>query len=192
MANQRPTAKCSLISWVSMVLLTTIICGAQPSTNDLFVPPGSSVVLLVGIPGDLESEGTYHDQLQAWLEILELGAPDKVFVFWDNPDTINLPAKLQARVLKPVREEFLALGKTLAGQTNPLVLIAWGHGGMQGKTPVFHTRGPRLSPQDFKTLASEGAQAVSHWILAFRASGKFANELAAPNRKILSSCSHAA
>ena len=31
------------------------------------------------------------------------------------------------------RSSFLGLGQTLAGGTNPLVVIAWGHGGRQGR-----------------------------------------------------------
>jgi hypothetical protein len=79
------------------------------------------------------------------------------------------------------------LTKKLEGQTNPLVVIAWGHGGRQGKNPVFHVRGPRLTPADFQTLADQAAGRASYWVLLFRESGSFARQLAGDRRWILSS-----
>src|SRR5580765_4020296 len=126
-----------------LVLLTARLTVAERALT-AFLPPHSTIILLPSISGDVESEETYHDQLQTWLELLE--EAHKAIVFWEAPEAIALPSKPPAQVLKPSREEFLALGKGLAGQTNPLVVIAWGHGGMQGATPVFHVRGPRLAP----------------------------------------------
>jgi len=153
------------------------------------IPEHSTVVLLAGLPGDVESEKTYRDQLQSWLELLDNipAAPEKVFILWDDLGWLVLPAKMPAQVIQASREEFLALGKTLAGTTNPLVVIAWGHGGMQSRTPVFHVRGPRLTPEDFKTFAAQSPVADSHWLLVFRGSGAFASAIADGRRQIISS-----
>jgi hypothetical protein len=90
-------------------------------------------------------------------------------------------------VLKGDRSSFLGLGQTLAGGTNALVVIAWGHGGRQGNTPVLHVRGPRITAADFKAVARQAAAGESRWVLMFRGSGSFANELAGEGRQIISS-----
>ena len=39
------------------------------------------MVLMTGLPGDLESESAYHEQLQGWLEILSAdGKASRVYV----------------------------------------------------------------------------------------------------------------
>src|ERR1043165_1081096 len=122
--------------------------GAGAADRGPFLPAQSSIVLLAGLPGDLESENTYRDQLQAWLEILEAGAVGrKILVLCDNPESLAATNSPHARLtlLAATRTNFLSLGQSLAGQTNPLVVIAWGHGGKQGSTPVFHVRGPRIN-----------------------------------------------
>ena len=90
-------------------------------------------------------------------------------------------------VLKGDRSSFLGLGQTLAGGTNALVVIAWGHGGRQGNTPVLHVRGPRITAADFKAVARQAAAGESRWVLMFRGSGSFASELAGEGRQIISS-----
>ena len=37
----------------------------------MFVPPGSVAVLVTSLPGDVESENAYRDQVQTWLDILD-------------------------------------------------------------------------------------------------------------------------
>ena len=90
-------------------------------------------------------------------------------------------------LLKAERAGFVKLAETLAGRTNGLLIVAWGHGGRQRDVPVFHVRGPRLTPADFKTLADALPGGESRWILLFRGSGAFAAQLAADQRFILSS-----
>src|SRR5207237_965163 len=51
----------------------------------------------------------------------------------------------------------------------------------------LHVRGPRITPEDFATLASHTANAESHWLLFFRGSGAFASRIAGPQRQLLSS-----
>lgn len=171
------------------LLTTPTPLAAAPTGRDACITPQSTVVLLSGLPGDVESEKNYHDQLQAWLEVLEnhSAAPQQVFICCDHPETLQLSATFPAQKLKAGREEFLSLGKTLAGQSNSLVVIVWGHGGLQGKTPVLHVRGPRLTAGDFKAFAAQMPHADSRWVLLFRGSGRFASELAAGKRQILAS-----
>lgn len=146
------------------------------------------MVLLTGLPGDLESEHTLHDQLQSWLDLVAgSGQVQKLFVLCDAPGAVTLPQKLQAQVLKGDRSHFLSLGPMLAGTTNPLVVMAWGHGGKQGATPVLHVRGPRLTPADFAKVAEQVPAVESRWLLLFRESGAFAHQLAGGGRQILSS-----
>jgi hypothetical protein len=146
------------------------------------------VVLLAGLPGDVESESDYKGQLQTWLEIVETsGQVQALFVLCDNPESVTPSAKIKTKVLKASRESFLGLVSNLAGATNPLVVVAWGHGGKQGGNPVFHVRGPRLMPADFKSVSEKVEGRESRWILFFRGSGGFASQLAGPGRQILSS-----
>jgi hypothetical protein len=162
---------------------------ADAPIHDSWLPPRSTVLVLAGLSGDVESERSYRDQLQGWLEVLASAPtpPERVFILWENPDTLALPPKLTVERVVASRDEFLAVAKRLAGETHPLVVIAWGHGGMQGKTPVLHVRGPRLTPADFKTLADAPRQAETRWLLFFRGSGRFAGEVAREGRQIISS-----
>ena len=169
-------------------------------------------MLLVGLPGDVESEGNYRDQLQGWLDLAAAGGQAaRIFVLCDDPQSVTLPGTSDARsrpdqaasstnppapvtshpahtsVLKGDRSSFLSLGQKLAGGTNVLVVIAWGHGGRQGNTPVLHVRGPRITAADFKGLAQQANARESRWVLLFRGSGSFARELAGEGRQIISS-----
>jgi hypothetical protein len=173
---------------VGSFLLAASALAAEPLNRQPLIPERSAVVLMAGLPGDMESETAYREQLQSWLEIVATGGQAaKVVVLCDDPESVALPAKPEGKVLKVDRSGFLGLSQTLAGGTNPLVVIAWGHGGRQGDTPVFHVRGPRITPADFKALASEVRAPESHWILMFPGSGSFARQLAGEKRRILAS-----
>jgi transglutaminase-like putative cysteine protease len=179
---------------------------AAPARGQALFSPQCDVVLLAGLPGDVETENDYRDQLRTWLQIVGTsGRVRRVFVLCDAPESASLPAGVQGKVLRGDRAGFLGLGGELrgpradaqggeaaggnggSGQTHALVVIAWGHGGKQGNTPVLHVRGPRLTPADFKALAAESQAAESRWLLIFRGSGSFAAELAGQQRQILSS-----
>ncbi|MEI7940249.1 MAG: DUF3857 domain-containing protein [Verrucomicrobiota bacterium] len=176
------------------------MAGAEVAQRQGLFPPQSTVVLLVGVPGDVESEGNYRDQLQGWIDLaVGSGRVAKVFVLCDDPQAVTLPGNSWAsnqlsvvsnqsavRVLKGDRSSFLSLGGKLAGETNALVVIAWGHGGRQGNQPVLHVRGPRITAADFKEVARQAA-GDSRWVLMFRGSGSFASELAGEGRQIISS-----
>ena len=180
-------ARCSLL--VLFAAAVSVLHGAETSNPHPFLPAGATVVLLAGLPGDLESERAYHDQLQGWLELLEnpAVAPERLFVLSDPPETAMQPINGPSRFLNATRQDFVALGQSLSGRTNPLVVIVWGHGGAQAAKPVFHVRGPRITAEDFKTFAAQAARSESNWILFFRGSGKMANELAEERRQIISS-----
>src|SRR5882724_383171 len=99
---------------------------------DALFPTGATVVLLAGLPGDVESENSYAEQVQAWLEIAQAsGNVQNLIVLSDNSEGAGLGAAGKL-ILRADRTNFMSLGATLAGGTNPLVVIAWGHGGKQG------------------------------------------------------------
>ncbi|HEY5911509.1 MAG TPA: DUF3857 domain-containing protein, partial [Verrucomicrobiae bacterium] len=161
--------------------------GSEASDAPLWMP-GCTVVLFSGLPGDIESENSYLEQMQSWIElVIRNGQVRNLFVLSSQPELLKLPVKPASEVLKGDRAQFLALGRTLAKQKTPLVVIAWGHGGNQRSTPVFHVRGPRITPDDFAAFAEQAGAAESRWTLLFCGSGAFARKLAGPQRTIISS-----
>jgi hypothetical protein len=151
-----------------------------------FFPEHSTVVLLAGLPGDSESENAYREHLQNWLDVLP-GHAARAFVLSDDVELLKLPSHLQVHGLGNTRTNFLGLGSLLSETTNPVVVMAFGHGGMQGATPVLHVSGPRLTARDFSALAAQLNRSPSRWVLFFRGSGAFARQLAGEGRQILSS-----
>lgn len=173
--------------WTSSVLALALFL-VPCLGSEALLAPASRVVLLAGLPGDLESETLYSQQMREWLDVLVAGGTNaEVYVLCDNPGSVALPTKVRARVLQADRKGFLSLLDTLGGNQQPLLVIAWGHGGRQGSTPVFHVRGPRLTPEDFVALAGKAGNQGSRWVLFFPGSGAFARRLAGEGREILSS-----
>src|ERR1039457_1962263 len=81
---------CAAAVW--SLLLGAGLAGAEPAVGQGLFPPQSAVVLLVGGPGDVESEENYRDQLQSWLELAKgSGQVAKVFVLCDEPQAVTLP-----------------------------------------------------------------------------------------------------
>src|SRR2546425_8273021 len=72
---------------------------------------GKTVVVLVGLPGDLESEKRYDDQLKTLLEIFTLATakPKRVIVLADEPQRVTLPSGMAGEVKANSRDNFLAL-----------------------------------------------------------------------------------
>lgn len=167
-------------------LCVFLLCALVAHAEGPFVSPQSTVVLVTGLAGDLESEKGFQDQLHSWLDLLAAQVFTGKIIILSDADLDNMPPGLSIEKHKATRDEFLQLKKAAVLSTNQMLLAAWGHGGTQGRTPVFHVRGPRLTASDFKSLA-ENVKADSKWILFFRGSASFARELAAPNRNILSS-----
>ena len=187
MGGQWQARRTCVAAFGSLLLGGAALAANQPSPQSPF-PERATVVLMTGLPGDMESENTYHEQLQSWLEILSAaGKASRIYVLSDDPASVTLPAKPESKALKGDHAGFVSLGRTLAGETNGLVVIAWGHGGRQGSTPVFHVRGPRITAADFKALASQAAATDSRWILMFPGSGSFATQLAGDKRQVLAS-----
>ncbi|MBM3882785.1 MAG: DUF3857 domain-containing protein [Verrucomicrobia bacterium] len=173
---------------LALLLLLGGAAGSVPA-EEAFLPPGARVVLLAGLPGDLESETRYRQQLQGWLDWLGQVSdrPVEVFAFWESPAELTLPKDLPVRVYPARRETVRGLAATLTASAAPLLAIVWGHGGWQGATPVFHVRGPRLTAADLRSIAAARPEASSRWVLLFRGSGQFARELAGPGRYLLAS-----
>ena len=117
------------------LLLGAGLAVAEPGPGGGLFAPQSTLVLLVGLPGDVESEEVYRDQLQAWLELAATsGQAAKVLALCDDPQAVALPASAggaarakeqeavssnqlavtsnpaQVTVLKGDRERFLAAG----------------------------------------------------------------------------------
>src|SRR5262249_17486137 len=184
----RPITCCArwgLLTFGALVGLDASLLEA--GTDAPLVNAGGTVALVAGLPGDLDSEKAYLEQIRSWLDLLtSTDKSQRVFVLCDTPDLVDLPAGSSAKILRGDRAGFLGLGEVAAEATNGLTVIVWGHGGRQGSIPVFHVRGPRLMPRDFKTVADRSA-GPSHWVLLFRSSGAFARELAGEHRQILSS-----
>ena len=157
--------------------------GAEPSG----LTPGATVVVVVGLPGDVESERAYARQLERLLEALAhpSARPERVVVLADTPAAVRFPAGLRGEARSNARESLLALAAERAGAEGPLVLIAWGHGGRIGTAPVFHVRGPRIAPADLARLTAGRGQASA--ILYFRGSGAFARAMDGGGRRVLAS-----
>jgi hypothetical protein len=62
------------MDWRKLIVTNPRLCHGKP------------VVLLVGLPGDVESEESYREQLQGWLEVVAGGGQAaRVFVLCDDP-----------------------------------------------------------------------------------------------------------
>jgi Domain of Unknown Function with PDB structure (DUF3857)/Transglutaminase-like superfamily len=171
--------------------LLLLLASASVAAAAQFLRPEANYVLVTGLPGDLESESTYRDQLQTWLEILQGIRPKQIIALTDNPESVSLGVSATANssitFLPSSRSNFLAVSSLITASTNPLVVVVWGHGGKQGNTPVFHVRGPRITSADLSAFADKTGLLESRWILCFRGSGFFAGKLAGSRRQILSS-----
>jgi hypothetical protein len=172
-----------LLGLAVLLLALPVRADAQPFTA------GATVVVLTSLPGDVESETLYRDQTQRLLEILaEPGSrPARLHLLVDDPRTVAAPAGLPVEVAEASRAGFLALAEKLRGKSEPLVVFVWGHGGTQGETPVFHVRGPRVTPEDFRTFAARAGGAGGRWVLSFRGSGFAARALQGAGREVISS-----
>jgi transglutaminase-like putative cysteine protease len=146
---------------------------------------GRRVVVLSGLPGDLESESEYRRQTASLLEAIAAAEPpaDGVTVLDHAGALADRPAGLAAETRRNGRDEVVAVARRLAAAGEPVTLVAWGHGGLAGDQPVFHVRGPRVTPEDLAPFAVPG----STLILLFPGSGRFAERLRAGGVEVLSS-----
>lgn len=143
------------------------------------------VVVFVGIPGDAETESAYTRQIDRLLELLARAnpRPREVTVFADAPELVRAPTGSPVQVIDGSRARLAELASKLAA--DDLVAFVWGHGGLRGRDPVLHVRGPRVEPEDLVALGKVAAR--STWFLFFRQSGSFARKLRGPGRAIVSS-----
>jgi hypothetical protein len=169
------------------LLLSALAPAAAPAPP--WLTSDATLVVLTGLPGDVQSETAFDDQRARLLEALVAPevVPKRVFILSDAAPRIA-PARLLGAQLRPgSRESFLSLGRELASGSGPLVVVVLGHAGQQGPTPVFHVRGPRLTPEDFAAFATAAGPRPSRWVLYFRGSGEFAARLKGPERTLLTS-----
>ena len=162
-----------------------LLAGSPAAGEEALLSARTQVVVLVGVPGDAETESTYTRQIGRLLERLAQANPSPagVTVLVDDPGLVRAPEALGARVVLASRAELRAVASGLAD--DELVMFVWGHGGLKAADPVVHVRGPRIEPADLAALAEQAAR--STWFLLFRQSGAFAKRLRAPSRTIVAS-----
>lgn len=150
---------------------------------------GATVVVVTGLPGDVESEQAYEAQVNRLLQALVPAAarPQRLFVLVDAPDRVRWPGGLTGEARPATRQAFVAAAGEIARSPGPLVVFMWGHGGVQGTKPVFHVRGPRLDAADLASFAEAAGRRPSSWALFFRGSGSFAEAVVGPARQVLAS-----
>lgn len=134
------------------------------------------IVILSGLPGDVESDTLYKRRLSDLLEVLGNAGvkPESVHLFAHDPDKIQLPAGWRGMDVRPAsRQGFLELGETLGSASDPVSLLAWGHGGSMRDKAVFHVAGPRITGEDFAAFAASVGKngAPVRGILFFTGSG---------------------
>ena len=75
------------------LFLAASLAGGEPVSRQGLFPPHATVVLLAGVPGDVESEGNYRDQMQNWVALATgSGQVARVFVLCDEPQAVAVPA----------------------------------------------------------------------------------------------------
>src|ERR1035437_6748811 len=96
--------KCAAVVW--SLLLGAGLAAAEPAVGHGLFPPQSAVVLLAGVPGDVESEENYRDQLQGWLELASgSGQAARIFVLCDDPQAVTLPGSPDAKSVPKEAEQ---------------------------------------------------------------------------------------
>ena len=74
-----------------LFLAASLAAGEPVSRQGLF-PSHATVVLLAGVPGDVESEGNYRDQMQSWVAL----ATGSGQVAWSLFGRISIPAIIES------------------------------------------------------------------------------------------------
>jgi len=144
------------------------------------------VVIVAGLPGDMESERTFTDETGRLLTLLNNAPmlPKKVVLLSNLSALPDFKPNYPLEKLPNDRATFLGLAEKIktTAAASPVYFL-FGHGGTQGSTPVFHVPGPRILPTDLIGVAN--ASPVSTWLLFFPGSKAFATEVQGPQRAVL-------
>jgi transglutaminase-like putative cysteine protease len=169
-----------------LLALSAVRAAADEASASAGFTRDATVVVLVGLPGDLDSERAYDEHLRRVLEILALpdAKPKRVLVLVDEPARVQAPPGLELVAHPNGRDELVRVARELAASPGPRVLLAFGHAGSMGRAPVFHVRGPRVTPDDLGLLAHAGQPFQA--LLFFRGSGVFARALAGAQTRLTS------
>src|SRR6266481_4536772 len=97
----RHSLKGFILAMVSLLIMEHAVGAATIDKEEGIFPRNSNVVLLAGLPGDLESETLYSEQLGGWLELIAKNERvQKLFVLCDNSASISLPPNIQSKAVK--------------------------------------------------------------------------------------------
>src|ERR1039458_1905011 len=133
---------CAAVVW--SLLLAVGLAGAEPAVGQGLFSPQSAVVLLAGVPGDVESEENYRDQLQSWLELAKgSGQAARIFVLCDDPQAVTLMGNPDAKSTPqegkvstnqpPAAQSPMANGKLpIANQASRITLLKSDRSGFLG------------------------------------------------------------
>jgi len=145
-----------------------------------------TVIIIAGLPGDMESERTFTDETGRLLVLLNNASllPKKVVLLSNLSALPDFKPNYPLEKLPNDRATFLGLAEKIKtdAAASPVYFL-FGHGGTQGSTPVFHVPGPRILPTDLVGLAN--ASPASTWLLFFPGSKAFATEVQGPQRTVL-------
>lgn len=118
-----------------------------PARSGAGFTQGATIVVLVGLPGDLDSERAYDEHLRRLFDILATPAarPARVFALVDEPARVSPPATLDVVVRANSRAELQGLSRALTTQSGALILIARldpDAFGVSAEAPTGDYRGP--------------------------------------------------
>jgi len=171
---------------ICFLLAMAFFWGCAPLHAELLTKD-RTVIILAGLPGDMESDQAYSDDVSKLLKILNQPAnnPASVTLLHNLSSLADFAPDYPLTKTSNDRATFLALADKIkaAGAAHPPVYFVFGHGGVQGTDAVFHVPGPRLLAADFATIAK--ASDASTWLLFFPGSAVFAGAVQGPKRVIL-------
>ncbi len=148
------------------------------------------VVVLSGLPGDVESDRAYQRSVDAVLGLVTAGGVDSVRVLVNDPERAAGRERWTAADWRAgSREEFLRLGEELGDSEEPVTVVVWGHGGVIRGESVLHVAGPRIGEGDFREFGEAAGKsgAAVRWVLFFPGSGVVAKGLATDGSEVFAS-----
>jgi hypothetical protein len=133
----------------------------------------ASVVVVVGAEGTEEYGRQFRQWAGRWEEVTKRGDADLALIGLDQPGEKTDRQQLQDR-----------LADNAFPSTEPLWLVLIGHGTFDGKTARFNLRGPDVSAGELAQWLKPLNRPVAV-INCASCSGPFLNELAGPNRVVI-------